>query len=274
VWPYFFCYGYIIPIDRLNLYRIPCVTVEIEGKRYPVEVDLGSKTALSLHSHVLREIHKESIGFARRIDFRGNQYETKVFLIPQVQLGQLIFKKARVKEEAVSFSTTGSIIRPVNEPMNAGRIGRDLFLEKNIFMDFQNSFFAVTNDARFLKQRGYNLSRSVQTSFKLTSDGIIFECDTDLGRLHLILDTGSTLSVIRKNINEHSKDSNTDIPLFSSSKFSISGVNFGPKEFGLIPLSDEYKGIDGLLGMDFLEKHFVYLDFKRSTAYIGAKLTH
>lgn len=274
IFPYFFCYHYIIPIDKLNSYKIPCATIEIEGNRYSVEIDLGSKTALSLHSDVLRKIQKESIGVSKRIDFQGNYYETKAFLIPQVQLGSLVLKKARAKEEAISFSTTGSIIQSVNEPTYAGRVGRDLFSGKNIFMDFQNGFFAVTNDVRFLKQKGYNLFQSVQTSFEFTSDGIIFECDTDLGCLHLILDTGSTLSVIRKPKNNGSKDSTKGIPLFSSSKFSISGVNFGPKEFGLIQLSDEYKEIDGLLGMDFLKEHFVYLDFKKNRAYFGTRLAH
>ena len=71
-------YYFVIPIEFLNAYQIPCTSVEIEGNRYQVEIDLGAKTALSLRIDVLEKLKKDPCGTSRRIDFRGNQYETSL----------------------------------------------------------------------------------------------------------------------------------------------------------------------------------------------------
>jgi predicted aspartyl protease len=100
----------IIPVEYLNSYQIPCTSIEIEGTRYSVEVDLGSKTALSLHKSVLDKMRKTLCGTIRRIDFRGNKYETSAYIIPKIKMGSLLLKKIKAKEESVHFLNEGSIV--------------------------------------------------------------------------------------------------------------------------------------------------------------------
>ena len=263
-------YYFVIPIEFLNAYQIPCTSVEIEGNRYQVEIDLGAKTALSLRIDVLEKLKKDPCGTSRRIDFRGNQYETSLYLIPEVKVGGLLLKKIKAKEESIHFATKASVLIEANEPFNAGRIGRDFFLGKNIGMDFGHCTLVACSQLKDLRTAGYAIHKWRACPFKSTADGIVLEFETDMGKRKFVLDTGATVSVFKWQEGQgHSIKQRNGMEIIETSKFAIDGIDLGHRVLYLLEMAQEFKEIDGLLGMDFLKEYLLYLDFTKETAYIG-----
>ena len=266
-------YYFVIPIECLNSYQIPCTSIEIEGNKYQVEIDLGSKTAISLDKKVLGKIDKKQCGTSRRIDFRGNEYETSTYFIPKTKVGTLSAKHIKAREESVEFTTKNAIILETKENRCEGRIGRDFFHGKNIFMDFGRYTFIACSQLKNLEKEGYKSKDFLATPFKDTANGIILEIETDLGKQKFIFDTGTSISVIRpQELGADNQKQKNGIPIIETSKFIIDGINFGSRELYLLDITQAFDGIDGILGMDFLKEHPVYLDFAKHTAYIGNAL--
>lgn len=263
---YFRSYYFLVPIELVNSYQIPCTSIEIEGNRYQVEIDLGTKMALSLHKEVLDKVRKNLCGTSRRMDFRGNKYETPLYSISNVKIGSVLLNKVKTREESSEFAGKEAILLECKNEQNAGRIGRDFFTDKNIFMDFSHRILIVCSQLKDIEKEGYEMKRLTSTPFKVTSDGIILEIETDLGKQKFVLDTGTTVSAIRsRDLNNNSLKQSS----IGTSKFVINGTDFGSRELYLLDISQEFNEIDGLLGMDFLKDHLVYLDFNKKTAYIG-----
>jgi len=271
---FFRSYYFVMPIEFLNSYQIPCAYIEIEKNRYLVEIDLGSKMALSLHKGILENMQKTPCGTSRRLDFRGNKYETPLYCIPQVKAGSFLMKKTKAREESLSFATKGSIIIDGSkECIFAGRLGRDFFADKNLFLDFNHGTLIACSKLKDLGRKGYELNNLIAVPFKSTSDGLVVEVETDLGKQRLVIDTGATASVIRsRDVQDLDCKQRNGMTVIETSKFAMGGTDFGLRELYLIDLSPEFNEIDGLLGMDFLKEHVIYLDFARKTAYIRKSL--
>ncbi|MBU6446295.1 MAG: hypothetical protein KGQ49_02725, partial [Verrucomicrobia bacterium] len=111
--------------------------------------------------------------------------------------------------------------------------------------------------------------RFTQTPMHMTSDGVVIEVDTDIGAKRFLLDTGSTISVIR-NIDIPEKIAfHNAMPVYESSKFLIRGTDFGKQILYLLDISPDFKDSDGILGMNFFNEHAVFLDFTKNVVYIG-----
>jgi hypothetical protein len=270
---FFRSYYFVIPIERLNSYHIPCTSVEIAGKNHPVEIDLGSKMALSLRKDILETLTKDSAGISNRMDFRGSKYTTAAYSIPKVKIGSLSLQNIKAREEAELFTTSGSIVIKAEEPPCDGRIGREFFSGKNLFMDFRCRTLIACSKLKDIKKEGYLIDNLISTPFKITKDGIILEIETDLGTQKFVLDTGTTVSAIRSDGEKRDETQQEGkLPTIQTTAFIINGVDFGPRKLYLLDISREFSEIDGLLGMDFLEEHVVYLDFTQNTAHIGSSL--
>lgn len=262
---FFRSYYFSIPIEFVNAYQIPCTSIEIEGRSYPVEIDLGSKTALSLHKEVLDKISKDRCGVSRRLDFLGNKYETPLYFISNVKIGSLLLRKIKAKEESSGFSAKSSILIQAKENRSEGRLGRDFFSGKNLFMDFSHRIFIACSKLKDIEREGYETKKLAAIPFKSTADGVILEIETDMGLAKFVLDTGTTASAIRKT----REALENEILAIETSKFAMSGIDFGPRKLYLLDISPEFEEIDGFLGMDFLNEHVVYLDFAKEVAYIA-----
>ena len=264
----YFC----LPIQLSSGYQIPCTSIEIEGNTYEVEIDLGTKMAVSLHKNILENMQKEPHGTSRRMDFRGNKYETPVYLISHVRVGNQLLKKIQTREEASDFCTQGCIVAESKTNVaNAGRIGRDFFQDKNIFMDLNNCVFIACNGVKDLKKWNYKIDHLTPIPFRSTSGGIFFDIETDIGVQRFELDTGSTLSMIRAS--DYKEGTSTrqcsGLSVMETSKFVMNGIDFGHRDLYLIDISPALDDMDGVLGMDFLKEYIVYLDFGKKMAYIG-----
>ena len=86
-----------------------------------------------------------------------------------------------------------------------------------------------------------------------------------------MLDTGCTRSLLKPSVIEGLESTEWNPGLFSwhSSKFSFGGQGFGSLDFLLVEMAPIFSKIDGMIGMDFLKEHVVYIDFQKKRAYIG-----
>jgi hypothetical protein len=153
------------------------------------------------------------------------------------------------------------------EQLESGRIGRDLFLGKNLFLDFKNYTMVACNQ---LKDIPYKTLKLVALPFKNTSNGFVLTAETDMGQRAFMLDTGATVSVFKPEaVKEHLVKQQNGMQCIVTSKFIMNGVNLGPRNLYLLEMDEAFKEIDGILGMDFLKEYWVYLDFAKEMAYIG-----
>ena len=261
-----------LPIQFINSNQLPCTSIEIEGNSYSVEIDLGTRMAVSLHKNILENMQKEPDGNSRRMDIRGNKYETPIYLIPNIRVGKQLLKKIQTREESLDFFVNCSIgVDAQTDIQNAGRIGREFFRDKNIFMDLNNCIFIACNGPKNLKKRNYKIDNLIPIPFRSTSGGIFLDVETDMGVQRFVLDTGSTLSVIRASDYKEGVPIRQcrGLPVIETSKFVMNGIDFGRRDLCLVDISPAFDDMDGLLGMDFLKEYIVYLDFGKKMAYIG-----
>ena len=57
-------------------------------------------------------------------------------------------------------------------------------------------------------------------------------------------------------------------PIFTTSQFTINGTDFGSKDLYFINMTNELHDIDGVIGMDFIKKQVMYIDFSKEIIYI------
>ncbi len=263
-----------IPI-RFTSGSIPLVEIEIQGKEYTVEIDLGSEFQLTLAKKVIDQLYKQSCGTLVSRDMKGRAYKKLAYRIPLVKMNNISFSDVLIDEQSEEFIennlfwTDPSSNRKVGNKV--GVLGRELIETKNLLLDFKNHKFLITNDVKKLKDDGYNLAEFAKLPFEMTRTGAVLVVDTDMGKVRLSVDTGCTVSLLRASHlpkETPTQDEKYNLPLVTTSQFEIGEKNFGPMDLYLIDIAPQLHEIDGLLGMDFLKKHIVYLDHAKKIAYI------
>lgn len=106
--------------------------------------------------------------------------------------------------------------------------------------------------------------------------GILLNVLTDLGAIKLALSTGVTLNLIRSSLlQENGAQRPVTIEMdgknwdqLQSSAFVIGGENWGSQNLYLQDFPSDIRDFNGAIGMDFLSKHILYLDFENQKVYI------
>ena len=65
------------------------------------------------------------------------------------------------------------------------------------------------------------------------------------------------------------KNEKHGFPIYTTSMFEIGSKNFGSMNLYLFDITPELHEIDGVLGMDFVKNHVIYIDYKDKVLYIG-----
>lgn len=126
-----------------------------------------------------------------------------------------------------------------------GAIGLPILENYNLFLDFPHSVIFASNDHFSVQQASFLSDNLLAAPFVLHRDGILFPVKTDAGTYHLLLDTGSTRTVIRK---PHPT---------TTAQFLIAGHDFGTRRIFPIDLNPKHE-FDGCLGLDCLREHPVF----------------
>ena len=106
--------------------------------------------------------------------------------------------------------------------------------------------------------------------------GIVLKVDTDVGHLRLDINTGATISLVRSSLlasrpnyaAKMQKDSYKGLVYFTTD-LVVGTTTLGRQEMYVTDLADEATWFDGCLGIDFLKKHIVYIDYRDKCVYIS-----
>lgn len=256
--------------------NIPQAQIEIQGNSYLLEIDLGSKFPLSLNPHILELLKKKPQGELSSRDVFGNTHTSMAYLLQNVKLGSLAFNNVLTKTDSEDYvsAITLSSEQPKNQKIlenNLGTFGRPLLEDKSLFLDFPHLQISICDDIGDIELSGYHPEEFVAIPFTKGRTGLTLEVNTDLGKTRLSLDTGCTLSFIRAQdvASNITRKQENGLSYITSSIFTIESQDFGPKNLYLIEITPELHEIDGLLGMDFLKTHPVYIDPKNHLIYLG-----
>ncbi len=256
---------------RVNVFfspnNIPYIEMNIQGNPYLIGMDLGSSFDLSLRKAVLDALYKTPYEFSKNQDLGGNTWYAISYRISDVKVGDQKFKDIVVAELDESEAKK-VIIFPEGEmgeesdtrQERAGFIGMPLFEKTNLLLDFSQAAAIFIEDKKGLKEAGYHLDTFTKVPFQRKSSGIILKAKTDFGDIRLLLDTGCTVSFIRASLGAHR---------FNNMVFILGDRDFGAMYLYPFGISPNINDFDGILGMDFLCKHIIYIDQEEQAIYIG-----
>lgn len=231
----------------------PIIDVSVEGITHPFNLDLGSSVAFSLSEKILQKIDRTKYGTSTWFDFRGNPYESPLYIIPEIKIGNLIFSNVFANRDSEDFHANATI---EGDPQQfPGVIGLPILEKYNLFLDFPRSKIYASNDHLSLQKRGLLSQNLLSIPFTPHSDGIILNVETDTGIQRLMIDTGATLTVMR-----------TSHPTFTK-KFCIMGHDFGERSIKVLDLSPQFD-FDGSIGMDFIKEHPIFIDYVNKVIFI------
>lgn len=251
--------------------RCPIAAVTIGGSSYPLEVDLGSMAFLSLDPNLLFHIEKEDHGSVPWLDLKGNLYHSRCYLLSEIQIGGIPMKEVLADEQQDSFFRATSLSKEPTNNRPLGSIGRPLLKKINLLLDFPHSQMILTDNIKRLKREGYAIDEMTCVPFLWTRAGLVLAIETDLGKKNFMLDTGSTLVLIRSSLLDLQTlvEKEEGLLAFTTSQFQMGDTDFGIQDLYRFDLTEELTEIDGVLGMDFMRKHLLYIDYPNRNIYIG-----
>jgi hypothetical protein len=253
--------AYVAPPDRyftripvtFSQRNDPIIEVSLESNTYPLKLDLGSSFSFSLGEEVLEKISKVKYGTSRWYDFKGNPYESPIYIIPEIGVGDLNFISMFINQDSKEFHVSATLI---GDPLQfSGVIGWPILEKYNLLLDFPHSAVYASKDLSLIQEAALFSDHLLAIPFEAHPDGIILAVETDAGVHHLLLDTGTTTTAIRR---PH---------LSSTEKFSIMNHDFGECFVMPVDLSSQFD-FDGVIGMDFLCKHSLFIDYSNKTLFI------
>ncbi len=285
----FFCFNHpasqTIPVS-FDLLNLPVINIQIEEDSYSLVLDLGAGNHMSLDDEILQKIQKRPYGVVRFKDLKGNNYKSENYLIPQIKIGNVRFAEVLAQSENDAFnhntilrrgqhlsSQMGSIGRalPSGQPphQKMGSIGRPLLKRYNLLLDFPHSSIALVE--RPTKKAAQFTQQMHVVPFEMTPSGITIKITTDLGEKKFLIDTGTSWNLVRSSLYDLEKDhkNSSNLDYFSTPFFEIEGKNFGPTTLHLLDISPDIEDFDGILGMTFLRRHTVYIDFPKRLLHIS-----
>jgi hypothetical protein len=256
--------------------KTPKTEIEIQGNKYLLDVDFGCKFQLVLNNDILNGIKKKPYGTLQERDAKGNAYSSSAYQIKQIQIGNHSFNDVIVKEtnkeyvlNTVLYSEQDSKNSVFNDKF--GVVGRALLEKMNLVLDFQNSVIIKCDNLKDLERIGYHVNKLTPSSFDIGRTGFILSINTTIGKLRLSLDSGSTVSIIRSSAVKEDvpKKQEFGLSYVTTPTFEIGNRDFGRMNLYLHDITPELHEIDGLLGMDFLKNHVIYIDHKNKMVYVG-----
>lgn len=228
----------------------PLVAVEIEGKPHYMILDLGNSCEFTLKRDVLETIlKKERQGIRTNVHLDGQKSSVPKYLLQrmQIQNGEIIHTIVEEDSE-------------ITQENVSGRIGRNTLQTCNLLLDFSHSLIFILRDFDDLRKEKYSKKDFQEIPFRLTRWGAVFNIETDLGIKRFFINTSAPFSAIRKLQYEEEK--------IITAKFKIGKIDLGNTYLNPIDIDQALDDIDGYLGIDFLKNNILYLDYKKSKAWI------
>lgn len=235
--------------------QAPRVPTLIQGKLFELECNFISKYPLSLTSEILDQLQKKSHQTLVSTDIKGNNKQSKGYIISEIKIGKNIFKDVLVEE--------CNTLPP--------SIGRPLFDQYNILYDFGKYNFIFCDNPKQLEKHGYRLQDMYPVPFKMTKMGIAISLQTEWGTFFVNAFTNATHHLIRSEILQNSAIKKDALEQYyvSTDSFIIGDHNYGKEMMYLFNLPPGIDEIGGSLSLDFLKNHAIYVDYHNQLLYIS-----
>lgn len=283
-------YFYPVKIVDFSAGNIPIIEISSQGKKALVKFDSGT-CEISLFPEFLAHLEKKFIHNEISYGIRGKKYESIIYELPKITIGDITISPINVKEANLEFEEDTILVRqePKVSQSHLGRIGWAPFYQFNVVLDCKHSILAFCDSLNTLKENGYPIDEWVEVPFELDRGFIEFDAAIDTGALRCILDTGSTCCLLNKTLDGSSNDHmifnpmhidlkhfeksnphNEDIMVFDvndryeASSFKLGQKDFGPIYFRRIKTPGQ---IDAILGMNFVDSSLIFIDFANRKIY-------
>jgi hypothetical protein len=256
-------------------------TVEVEGKKVLLRLDLGCGFPLSFNREVLNNIKQKK--YLREVswkDHKKRDYAAKDYLLPKIKLGRATITDICAREENEDFVRNATVKSFEGERTfkDEGRVGLGLFLETQVealFLDLKNGRAFFIKDIHRFREKGYCLEEMIKLPLLCEKAHLFLQVGTDVGEKKFMLDTGYSMNVLHPSLGRGNEeiDPFITLPLFTSSKFMLGNRDFGEEDFYLFDFDYIIDGMKGVLGMPFFKKFALILDFQNNVAYIALSQT-
>lgn len=235
----------------------PLIDVNIENQTYSLHVNIGSRFPLFLNKEILEGINKSAKGMSEVKNIEGKRYEVPTYQIPKIKIGDIVLTDVNVNQSVP------------NSNQNSGKIGKFLGTELNLLLDFPHSRIIICDSFSKLKKK-IHADNWLKIPFEMDRAGVILKVNTDLGIMRLSLNTGSTTTGLRSSLvkNRELWQIDSKSIIFHSNIFSIGEKEFNGLNFSLFEITPDLKEIDGSIGVDFLKKHAIYIDYRNKFVYL------
>lgn len=256
-----------IPVHYNPVSDIPLIELEIESKKYVVELDSGGQHYIALQKRCLDQIiDKESVGSSTYYDMCGKVYEKPIFQVPRIQINNFKAYPIRIVQEDLEFLSKGSyivaedpeVVQKAIEEID-GRVGSYFLSAFCMLLDLPHSVIYICRDQRSLPKE---VALEGFTEVPLFSeDWPVVLIETEHGCKKALIDTGCSWSLWRGEENEKL------VPL-PINRLKIGALDFGSHEFTMFPFTEK-TGVDAILGLDFIKNHRIFIDLKGRRALIS-----
>lgn len=260
----------IWPLSFEKKANLPQVTLNIRGEEVLLLLDTGTRNALHLPIEVIKTIPNkvEQANKIKFIDLSGNKNERRQFIVNNLELGSFIFKNVDVleyKKWGLVISSDNKERQQVEESFSV--IGLDLFKDYLLTINFPERQLIISDE-----YNSYVMLDNTWISlpFVIEQEGIVISVSDDIKTYKMVLDTGATLSIIKKSsLAQKTFQMNKDDG-YQFIDLKVNNIDSNKiKAIILDSLPAEFQA-DGLLGGDFLNKHIVKIDFKNKKLWVKA----
>ncbi len=240
----------IIPVE-LSKSDFPLIEIEIDGKKYILELALCSKYPFFMHDGMMDKLSKVRKGKGEWREFNGSINSSDLYELSNVQLGKLkLTKTLTAFQNPLSEEWQGSIRWP--------------FDKKNLLLDFPRRQVCGIKKNKDLAALGIDLKKMEKVKCRIKEGRIYFDMETPLGKLNMLLQTTCTRNVVGEWIWNDEKE------VCLNTNIKIGNKDFGKCRLVSLEITPELKA-DGILGMEFLKEHIVFIDAAEECFYIGEK---
>ena len=260
----------------------PVIEATIDGKKCLLKLSSSNKFFLSLKNSAVEYIEdKTPQGTATWRDRTGNWYEASSYRVKNLTVGSFTFSDVMATGENLKAEQNNIIVwnNPDHNtdgyPKISGELGRPFLAKTNLLLDLGHDRVIVTNCQDSLKKYGIILDSMKKFPLEPEERGIVLKIDTGVGPLRLDINTGTTLSLVRSALvmssPEHAARLQKEYRGLSyfPTDLVIGNTIIGRQEMYLTDLTEGMVWMDGCIGVDFLKKHLVYIDYRNKTVYIS-----
>lgn len=232
-----------IRLEIIN--NFPVLDVVVDGQSIPVAFDLGGDDTIELTAEALGKIRVRYLQERYTwIDAKGHKLEARKFVIPELRIGDAVFRNVEGHEDAEA---------PDWPKIRAGlgRLGASLFASSHrLELDYQKKTMRI--DSTCVGHR---------VEFDPKWNGApVSKARTDIGELTFFWDTGAPMSFIQAALAVKMGSSLAVKGRTATKTFVLGDKDFGPLQLQAMTFVQP-EGVDGFIGHDFFARHKVCVDF-------------